>query len=108
MNKISKGTIVRTVMLVIVLVNMALKALGKPLINIDEGSVGCFIEYAFNALVMVVSFWKNNSFSKAAIKADELLNKLKKEKNDLVFETQIEDNDTVVIDTEVEEDVESI
>lgn len=109
MNRISKGTIIRTIMLVIVLINMALKAFGKPLIEIDEGSLGCFIEYAFNALVMVVSFWKNNSFSKAAIKADEILKKLKNgESENIVFETQIEEKETVVIDAEVEENVESV
>ena len=37
--KISKGTIIRTIALAVVLLNLLLKALGKPLIEFDEGTV---------------------------------------------------------------------
>jgi SPP1 family holin len=77
--KISKGTIVRTIALAVVLINMALKALGKPLIEYDEGTVMYWLEYIIEISVILVSFWKNNSFSPAAIKADSILKQLKAE-----------------------------
>lgn len=75
--KISKGTIIRTVALAVVLLNMVLKALGKPLIDFDEGTALYWLEYIIEISVILVTFWKNNSFSPAAIKADKLLKQLK-------------------------------
>lgn len=77
--KISKGTIVRTLALALVLLNMLLKALGKPIIDIDEGSILYWVEYIIEIAVILVTFWKNNSFSPAAIKADEFLKGLRSE-----------------------------
>ena len=75
--KITKGTIIRTIALAVVLLNMALKALGKPLIEYDEGTVMYWLEYIIEVAVIIVTFWKNNSFSSAAIKADNFLKDLK-------------------------------
>lgn len=77
--KISKGTIIRTIALAVVILNMILKALGKPLIDYDEGTVMYWLEYIIEIAVIIVTFWKNNSFSPAAIKADEILKQLKSE-----------------------------
>ena len=77
--KISKGTIIRTIALAVVLLNLLLKALGKPLIEFDEGSALIWLEYIIEVAVIAVTFWKNNSFSAAAIKADEFLKQLKEE-----------------------------
>lgn len=75
--KITKGTIIRTIAFAVVLLNMVLKALGKPLIEYDEGTVMYWLEYIIEIAVIIVTFWKNNSFSPAAIKADEFLKELK-------------------------------
>ena len=75
--KISKGTIIRLIMLVIVIANLILKAFGKNIISIDEGTIAYWLETFLEIAVIVVAFWKNNSFSEAAIKADEFLHKLK-------------------------------
>lgn len=80
--KISKGTIIRTIALAVVLLNLLLKALGKPLIEFDEGSVLVWLEYIIEVAIIVVTFWKNNSFSPAAIKADEILKQLKSEETE--------------------------
>lgn len=77
--KISKGTIIRTIALAVVLLNLLLKALGKPLIEFDEGSALIWLEYIIEVAVILVTFWKNNSFSEYAIKADEFLKQLKAE-----------------------------
>ena len=75
--KISKGTIVRTIMLVIVIINMILKKCGVDLINVTESEILTAVEMIIELAVIVVSFWKNNSYTQNAIKADEFLRDLK-------------------------------
>jgi len=74
--KITKGTIIRTVMIIIVVLNLILKKCGINPLNIEEGSVEAFVETMTEAAVILVSFWKNNSFSQNAIRADEFLKEL--------------------------------
>lgn len=74
---ISKGTIVRTIMLVIVIINLVLKQFGIDLINVSESEVLTAVEMIIELAIIVVSFWKNNSFTEKAIKADEFLQELK-------------------------------
>lgn len=75
--KISKWTIVRTIMFIIVVVNMVLQHFGIDIIKVDENQVLNFVEIALELAVIVTTFWKNNSFSKKAIQADEFLKTLK-------------------------------
>lgn len=77
--KISKGTIVRTIMLIIVVVNMMLQHFGIDIINVNESEVLSFVEIVLELAVIVTTFWKNNSFTDKAIKADEFLKQLKGE-----------------------------
>ncbi len=76
---ISKGTIVRTIMLVLVLVNMILQHFGIDIIKVDENEIASLVEILIQLAVIVVSFWKNNSFTDKAIRADEFLKNLKEE-----------------------------
>lgn len=75
--KISKGTIVRTVMLVVVVLNMILKHFGLDVINVSESEILSVLEMLIEIAVIIVTFWKNNSFTDKAIKADEFLKTLK-------------------------------
>ena len=75
--KISKGTIVRTVMLIIVVLNMILKHFGLDVINVSESEILSVLEMLIEIAVIIVTFWKNNSFTDKAIKADEFLKTLK-------------------------------
>lgn len=74
---ITKGTIVRTVLLVIVLLNMALTKLGYDIIDVSESQILVAVEYIIEVAIIIVAWWKNNSFSEKAIKADEFLKTLK-------------------------------
>lgn len=74
---ISKGTIVRTIMLVIVIINMILKHFGIDAINVSENEILSLVEVLIEIAVIAVSFWKNNSFTEKAIKADEFLKTLR-------------------------------
>lgn len=78
--KIGKGTIIRTIMLIIVLVNMILQHFGIDIIKVDESEIASLVEILIELAVIVVTFWKNNSFTDKAIKADEFLKKLKEDK----------------------------
>lgn len=74
--KISKGTIVRTILLLITIANMALQHFNTDMIKVDEESVASIVEYIVQIAIIVVGFWKNNSYTDNAIKADEFLKKL--------------------------------
>ena len=75
--KISKGTIVRTISLAIVIINIVLKKFGVDLINVSENEILEAVEMLIEVAVIIVSFWKNNSYTQNAIKADEFLKNLK-------------------------------
>lgn len=75
--KISKGTIVRTILLVVALINMGLQHFGIDIIKVDEASIVSLVEYIIEIAIIAVGFWKNNSYTDKAIKADEFLKTLK-------------------------------
>ena len=72
-----KTTVVRTIALAIVLLNMVLKAFGYEPINIDEGYVLELFEMLISVATIVLCWWKNNSFTANAQKADEYLEQLR-------------------------------
>ena len=75
--KISKGTIIRTVCLLLALINITLEAFGKRVIPIDDEQVSEVISVIFTIVTSLTAAWKNNSFTEEAIKADEYLRELK-------------------------------
>lgn len=75
--KISKGTIIRTILLAIALINMGLQHFGLDVIKADEASIAGLVECIIQLAIIIVGFWKNNSYTKKAIEADEFLKKLK-------------------------------
>ena len=75
--KISKGTIVRTILLLIALINMGLQHFGLDIIKVDETSIANLVEYFIEIAIILVGFWKNNSYTANAVKADEFLKVLK-------------------------------
>ena len=75
--KISKGTIVRTIMMLLVIVNIVLQKMGYDIINVDENTILTLVEVLIEIAVLIVGFWKNNSYTEKAIKADEFLKTLR-------------------------------
>ena len=75
--KITKATIIRTVLLVLVIINFVLERMGIDLIPVSESGVAMFVETAIEIAVIGVAWWKNNSFSEKAIKADKFLQELR-------------------------------
>lgn len=77
--KITKGTIIRTILMVIVLINLVLKAFGKSAITVDDGVIANVVETVIEIAAIAVGFWKNNSYSEKALKADKFLQGLRNE-----------------------------
>ena len=75
--KVSKGTIVRTILLLITIINMGLQHFNIDIIKVDESEVASVVEYIIQIAIIVVGFWKNNSYTQKAIEADEFLKGLK-------------------------------
>ena len=75
--KITKGTIIRTILLVIALINMGLQHFGFDVIKVNEAGITGLLEYGIEIAIILVGFWKNNSYTSKAIEADEFLKKLK-------------------------------
>lgn len=70
---ITAGTIARTAVLALALTNQVLSAAGKPVIPIEDKQLETLVTTAFTVGASLLTWWKNNSFTPAAIKADEAL-----------------------------------
>ena len=75
--KITSGTIARTIVLFLALVNQILTMCGIQTIPIAEGDINTLIATGFTVVTALVAWWKNNSFTQAAIRGDEVKNALK-------------------------------
>lgn len=74
---ISKGTIVRTITLALVLLNLLLEKIGVDIIKTDESTIMMLLEYIIEIAAIIASWWYNNSFSENALKAQKFLDQLK-------------------------------
>ena len=77
---ITSGTIARTIILVLALVNQILTAMGHSVINISDESINTLISTGFTIVTAVIAWWKNNSFTQSALKADKVMRELKSNK----------------------------
>jgi len=72
-NKISAGTIARTACLLLALTNQILSACGKPVLPIESATVEQLVTAGITTVAALIAWWKNNSFTTAAIQADKYL-----------------------------------
>lgn len=79
--KIKTETIIRTIVLVLALVNQVLAIYGKDKIPITEDEIYQLITLVFTICSSIWAWWKNNSFTQPAIKADEYMEQLRKNQN---------------------------
>jgi len=80
MKNITPGTMARTVCLVLALTNQILTVLGYNVINISDDTVNTLISTGFTVITAIAAWWKNNSFTEAAIEADNVMRDLKEGK----------------------------
>ncbi len=70
---ISAGTIARTACLLLALTNQILSACGKPVLPIESATVEQLVTAGITTVAALIAWWKNNSFTTAAIQADKYL-----------------------------------
>lgn len=75
--KISAGTIARTACLLLALLNQVLCALGKSPLPIESETLNQLVTTSLTVAAALVSWWKNNSFTKEAIAADKEYERLR-------------------------------
>ena len=80
-NNITAGTIARTIVLILALANQVLAMCGKQVLNIADDDIYQVIRLLFTIGAAVWGWWKNNSFTQEAIKADEVMTELKENEN---------------------------
>lgn len=75
-------TIVRLIVLLIALINQLLVAIGKSPLPFENETVTEFVSVLITVLAAAWAWWKNNSFTKAAIEADEMMKQKKAQKKE--------------------------
>lgn len=81
MKDIKSDTIARTIVLALALINQVLAIVGKDALPFTEDSIYQICTLIATLVTSGIAWWKNNSFSQAAIEADELKNQLKESKS---------------------------
>ena len=74
---ISAGTIARTACLLLALTNQVLSALGKSVLPIESATVEQLVTAGITTVTALIAWWKNNSFTAAALEADKTFDRLK-------------------------------
>ena len=77
MRNIEKGTVIRSIVLALALINQLLIACGKSPIEIGEEDITILVSTIATVASAIWAWWKNNSFTKNAIRADKFLDDLK-------------------------------
>ena len=70
---ITAGTLARTIILALALINQILSATGHPVLPIEDAEVETLVSTAWTVLAALIAWWKNNSFTAAAKAGDEVM-----------------------------------
>ena len=70
---VTPGTIARTLILALALINQILTASGHSIIAVSDDDINTLITTGFTVVSALLAWWKNNSFTKPALKADDVL-----------------------------------
>lgn len=74
---ITAGTVVRTMFFFLALVNQILSATGRSPLPITNEQIESLVTVGFTVITGLIAWWKNNSFTAAAIAADKEMKALK-------------------------------
>ena len=76
------NTIARTIIALVALVNAVMLMLGKAPLDLDENTIYVTVSGIATILTTLWVWWKNNSVTKEAIMADEMMHQLKDGRGD--------------------------
>lgn len=74
---ISSGTIIRTVCFFLAIINQILQDMGKSPIPITDAQIQTIVSTMFIVITGLIAWWKNNSFTPAAIAGDARMKQIK-------------------------------
>ena len=78
--KVSAATITRTAVLGLALTNQLLSAAGKPVLPVESAQLEQVVSAGLTVAASLWGWWKNNSFTRPALEADEYMQQLKSQK----------------------------
>ena len=82
-NAMNKGTKIRTVVLLIAMINQAISEVGEPDFgNETVNLVYHIISYLFTLAAAVIAFWYNNDFTEAACRGTAITRQIKAEQSE--------------------------
>ena len=70
---ITAGTLARTIILALALINQVLSATGHPVLPIEDAQVETLVSTAWTVIAALIAYWKNNSWTAAAKAGDEVM-----------------------------------
>lgn len=73
MNKLESGTIVRTVVLFVALINQGLAAFGYSPLPFGDDEIELFVSTLITVITSLIAWWKNNNVTRKARRNEELL-----------------------------------
>lgn len=76
--KVTKETVIRTIVLLVALANQVLTSLGKNPLPFSDETVYEMVSLLVTVVAAMWAWWKNNSFTQHALRADELLKNLRR------------------------------
>lgn len=79
LKNVKRGTVIRGLLMLLVIVNYILASIGVNPINIEGSTIAEISTVLLTVGTFVLSYWKNNSFTKAAQAADAKLTEVKEE-----------------------------
>lgn len=77
MKDVTYGTIARTIVMIFALVNQVLAIIGSGTIDIADDTIYQLCSLSATVITTLIAWWKNNSFTKAAIAGDHTKTALK-------------------------------
>jgi len=75
--EITKGTIIRTICLIVALANQVLAIFGKSPLPIDDATIELIVSTGATLIFSIIAWWKNNDFTLNARRAGKYLRDLK-------------------------------
>lgn len=75
--KVSAGTFVSLVLMILGIINLVLQALGKPSIQFGTQEVTIFVTALYTFVAGIYAWWKNNNVTKNALTVQVVLDGLK-------------------------------
>jgi len=79
LKKVKLGTIIRTVVLALTLINQIITAIDPSVFGLDEIPYTNIISGIAAASAAVWTWWKNNSFTQAALSGDEQMEQTRRQ-----------------------------